>query len=196
MARWSCLVAVLLVAGSFSASAATVTLTLTETLPGNNPIVFGPGPNMVNSHPVLWSFAGLPDWALVTSLNSVEFRLLLGAVNPAGTHSFAYVFADANDVLFGPETPAVTPPSHLQVHSTLANAAVVSSILADGTFQTILQRDPGPGEPGSSTNGFLYWASAVVIDANISDSAIPEPTTIALLGAGLGALALGKRRMA
>lgn len=148
-------------------------------------------PDGISSLPVFWSFVGLPSWDQLFSIDSVTFNLRLGQDDPARPSSFSYQLADTLTLLIGPQTPVIpggTTQSH--VHSvTITDADVLGAIFADGTFQTMLFRDPGWGDEGQD-NYFLYLGSSVSINAQI----VPEPGTFLMLGAGMVGLALLVRR--
>lgn len=187
--RFGCLaVLVVLLAGVSSAASFTQTNS-----PAGGILQFAPG--HTNSLNLMWNFYAIPEWALVSSIDNVQFGLVL-APGQQATSTFTLELMDTLTTVIGPRT-AVTSGTPLgnSTYSFLATSTdpvVLNAFLADGVVNTLLARDPGPGFPGASGNTFLLLSSSITVNAQL----IPEPATYLLLGAGLGALALLRRRQA
>lgn len=192
--RTSCLVLLaLLVAGVSSATSITPYSFTQTVVPVGGSMQFAPGVN--NSLTLAWNFFTMPLWENVVSLDSVEFGLtLVPGIQAQST--FTLELQDTLSTIFGPRLAvnSGTPGSGgtYTFLTTVTDPSVLSAFLADGFVNTLLARDPGPGQTGGSGNTFFLLGSTITVNAEIT----PEPSTYILIGAGLAGLAFMRRRIA
>lgn len=192
--RTSCLaLLVLLVAGVSSATSITPYSFTQTVVPAGGSMQFAPG--VQNSLTLAWNFFAIPQWATVVAVDSVEFGLTLVPGLQAQS-TFTLELQDTLTTLFGPQlavnsgTPG--PNGSFTFLTTVTDPQVLAAFLADGFVNTLLARDPGPGQLGGSGNSFFLLSSTITVNAEIT----PEPSTYILIGAGLTGLALLRRRIA
>lgn len=154
------------------------------------------GPGILSQAATTYSFASAGTFANPNlAIDQPIFKLTFSGLNFAATAGVVYDF-----VVEG--IPIVnTPSNQLALTSTLCNPTVLGACninggdSADGVFVAYSTVTPGTGPynvaftiPGSPTDPGPFY------DINVEINNIPEPSTIALMTMGFGALGFYRRR--